>query len=245
MKQTCELAFITLTPPQALPRLMRPFASQLSTLFMVIGAPAPVLASFLDELEIQPYCRPDHHSNIATLHASHLPPFDLECIIGAEGTDTERKASEFRIRTLLSPSSGRQYTERTQQSFLHAVLSDLFNGPALWDTVFEQVRVRVSGQPARFLSVGSSEMGSSIYHRLRAEGCQLTQYQFEHADGSAASSADSDAGDIAVVGFSCRLPGAETSEEFWRILKEGRDVHGRVSFCPCFPSPRNCSESCV
>ncbi|MGW7596181.1 beta-ketoacyl [acyl carrier protein] synthase domain-containing protein, partial [Streptomyces rubiginosohelvolus] len=29
---------------------------------------------------------------------------------------------------------------------------------------------------------------------------------------------------VAVIGFSCRLPGARTPEEFWRLLSEGADA---------------------
>src|SRR6516225_5396274 len=32
-----------------------------------------------------------------------------------------------------------------------------------------------------------------------------------------------DHGGVAVVGMSCRLPGAANPDEFWRLLREGRD----------------------
>ncbi|WP_164779485.1 beta-ketoacyl synthase N-terminal-like domain-containing protein [Paenibacillus kobensis] len=46
----------------------------------------------------------------------------------------------------------------------------------------------------------------------------------EHTD----SKKSADAADIAVIGLSCRFPGAETPEGYWQLLSEGRSAIGTV-----------------
>ncbi|RDW65922.1 uncharacterized protein DSM5745_09661 [Aspergillus mulundensis] len=47
----------------------------------------------------------------------------------------------------------------------------------------------------------------------------------DHGGGDVAASSD---GKIAVVGMSCRLPGADDLQRFWELLEQGRDLHQRV-----------------
>ncbi|KAK1953603.1 ketoacyl-synt-domain-containing protein [Colletotrichum sublineola] len=222
---------------QTLPNPMRPFITEESASLVTVGAPGSVLESFIRDQGLVRHCRAsDHQTGMATLHAADLPRLDVDAILtgGGRRADDQGTVSAFKTRPLLSPLGGSRYAAESRSALFHAVLSDLLSGPALWDQVSGQVRRRLDGRSARFLAVGSSGMGSRIYHDLRDKGCNITQPQSDNADGDeAVPPVGGNAHDIAIVGYSCRLPGAETGEDFWRILAEGRDVHGRMPESRC------------
>ena len=89
------------------------------------------------------------------------------------------------------------------------------------------------------IGLGPTNVFSSLRRALEAAGIKVLEHILvilpENQDMRSGSN------DVAIVGMSCRTPGAETFEELWDILERGRDLCTRVSLMQR-PAPLLCPQ---
>lgn len=103
-------------------------------------------------------------------------------------------------------------------------------------------KAKESGQHVTILSVGcTASVTQHILSQYTARGIeievvdlatQLTQGNYcgpTAGPTSLSAVKGTPATEIAIVGMSCRVPGAESNEEFWNLLEAGLDMCQRVS----------------
>lgn len=128
---------------------------------------------------------------------------------------------------LISTSTGEQVPGRSLGEALRQIVRDVLCEPLRWSSVTDRISSKLNGQEAAIISVGPVRAANSLQREMTNVGVKVVE-SFEMQSLQVAQSRNS-AGDIAIVGVAGRLPGGETFEEIWMNLKEGKDLHKKVS----------------
>lgn len=155
-------------------------------------------------------------------HAEHLPLPDLDSIIG----DSPHLGRLVQSNTSLLHSDNAQ--PQVLRELLRRELGELLQQPLDIENVVQKTCKSAADQDVRLTSIGPARM-SGLERALKPSHiCRLGSRQLQSPQGIPLA-LDSDES-IAVVGMAGRFPGAESVDELWRVLVEGRDQHGLVSF---------------
>lgn len=126
-------------------------------------------------------------------------------------------------------------------SLLRQVVSEILNDVLRWDTVLAEVDSLVPSQSEVTATViGSPALGKTLVSTLNAsERCKafLKAPSVKYGNHSIENHNHmvSQRSKIAIVGMSGRFPGAKDTEDLWRVLSQGLDVHKEVRHLKRWP----------
>ncbi|KAF3058488.1 Conidial yellow pigment biosynthesis polyketide synthase [Daldinia childiae] len=167
-------------------------------------------------------------------HAKHIyGEEDVQAIIQTQSL--RLLDSKFApILSILASSTGQQYLAQTATDLFHEVISELLTRSIHWDNVMRSISERCSHLKASecqlFMfhkSLPTRELISALegIPSLETFTYDMTAWVPEIHIGQRGPQGPMQS-KLAVVGMACRLPGgATTTDEFWEILANGRDVH--------------------
>ncbi|KAL9581498.1 MAG: hypothetical protein Q9212_003866 [Teloschistes hypoglaucus] len=157
----------------------------------------------------------------AAFHASHLRQPDVADILWPLAN-----YKNLPIRNhlqIISTSSGQPITARNLSELLQQVILDALQEPLRWSKVKQQLVSSSRGRAVHVISAGPVRAADGLLRDMKADGIkELKSTEMQPPQREITSNSLSD---IAIVGFANRMPEAETIDEVWRLLKDGRDVH--------------------
>ncbi|KAG6358778.1 hypothetical protein INS49_012297 [Diaporthe citri] len=138
---------------------------------------------------------------------------------------------------ILSTNNGKPFPAKTAGGLLHNIVEEILTQVIRWDNTIKGVAQhakRVAAPEHIVLMFGTSPPCRDIVEALSLESQQLNvttkdlttwitepnklrqgPREYQHAK-------------IAIVGMSCRMPGADDTEAFWEVLNQGLDMHRKV-----------------
>jgi naphtho-gamma-pyrone polyketide synthase len=168
-------------------------------------------------------------------HAPHLfTPSDIDEILG-ELHDERLKTYKPRL-PLLSAASGEIITASSLTGLLRKAIIDSVSEQIRWDEILEYLEGQgfedMSLQTVDIFPVlsNAAQLISTVLNRSTKTAVSIRDVlntttsasepvrptgKFEHSN-------------IAITGFSGRFPEAASNEEFWQLLRDGRDVHRTI-----------------
>ena len=126
-----------------------------------------------------------------------------------------------------STSSGSPSAADSLISLLREVVDDIFQNRLYWNKVLHGV-VTDLGNTAEItvIGLGPTNVLKSLRRAFDTTGIRLLDHDPALLPNQ---NLRSGSGDVAIVGMSCRMPGAETLEDFWSVLERGQDMCMKVS----------------
>lgn len=110
-------------------------------------------------------------------------------------------------------------------------MDNIFQNPLYWNRVLQGVVTDVGkSSEVTVIALGPTHVFKSLCRAFDTAGVKVLDH--DPALLPSHQSLRSGSGDVAIVGMSCRTPGAETLEEFWDVLEQGRDLCAKVSLLP-------------
>lgn len=173
-------------------------------------------------------------------HAPHIyGARDVSAIVA--GAKASKLAATTTSVPLRSPNSGAAYSITTGVELFECVVSELLTQAIQFDNVIASVvggidldRLRESPSPV--ISLGC--FGVSLPLRELEKALQDSSIETSVKIYAASKPDDAATEDgrprgpaqakLAIVAMSCRLPGANDTEEFWELLQSGRDVSSKI-----------------
>ena len=164
----------------------------------------------------------------AAFHARHLRQPDTNRIIAPSSLHDKGLKPNVHVR---STSSGSPFATESFISLLREAMDNIFQNPLCWNNVLQGVVTDV-GNPSevRVIAFGPTHASKSLCRAFDNAGIRVLDH--DPALSPSNQNSRSGSGDVAIVGMSCRTPGAETLEEFWDVLERGRDLCTKVSLLP-------------
>lgn len=158
-------------------------------------------------------------------HAAHLPPLNLDMILGDDAVYDTIIPPNVRI---LSTSTCQRYVARDLRALMcHMLLDNLQRTMKLEDTVAAMMLSLHGKSVVRLTSIGPTAYTPIVAGALAATKieCILSTRPriIPMADKVQRPNA------IAIVGMSGKFPGANDVHEFWEVLRTGQDMHRQVS----------------
>ncbi|KAI9648861.1 hypothetical protein NHQ30_003502 [Ciborinia camelliae] len=209
----------------------RPYLSAVTPTNVTISGPPSVLKELQKTSSLKTHPLPIH----SPYHASHIfAPSNIEEILG-DFHDEFLEHYKPRI-PLLSASSGEVILAENLKELLRKAVSDAICDKIHWNDVlghfksssfigksFETIDIfPVLSNATQLLSTAlnqSTKTAVTIRDVLNTTNSVSPSMQpsgkFEHSN-------------IAIVGYSGRFPEAASNEEFWQLLRDGRDVHRTI-----------------
>lgn len=168
----------------------------------------------------------------AAFHAPHLRRPDKDRIIAPSLLKGQGLKSNAYVR---STHTGSTFAADSFISLLGDAIDDIFQHPLYWHNVLQGVVAEVGAtSEVTVIELGPTNTSKSLRRAFDSAGIKVV----DHGPALLPSHYDlrSGSGDVAIVGMSCRMPGAETLEEFWEVLERGRDLCIKVSLLSAWTS---------
>lgn len=161
----------------------------------------------------------------APFHASHLMTPDTEAILGDSPIWNLPLNPHIRV---ISSSSGQVFSGcRTLAQLLRNAILDVLQRPIDVPAILKTLGQLMSGRDEPIDMIGPCKLKQCF--RQTVPDVELLQH------GSGTANLDfppietvGTSGNIAIVGMSGRFPGANSIEELWEVLENGRDMHSKV-----------------
>ncbi|KAK0112637.1 hypothetical protein ONS95_014376 [Cadophora gregata] len=157
----------------------------------------------------------------SAFHADHLL-FESERIISPEPVP---RVFQPGCRLIISPHSGQPYDFRNQAELNSAIIDDVMKNPINNILTQESVLSMLHGKSVLITSFGSNSTTKRLTKCLKDANINFEVTSAQQSTQACISSAG---GDIAIVGMAGRFPGAESLEEFWKLLDSGLDLHREI-----------------
>lgn len=172
-----------------------------------------------------------------SVHSAHLPPLNVERILGESDL---LKAPLRRNARCVSSSTCKPYDASDVPTLLRLMLDDIAKHRLrLTETVQEFVSGVHGAKEVDLIVVGPTAHTSLVQDALQSAKISVNLVQdVKPLRGLAGKREGSSL--VAVVGMSARLPGAESINEFWKVLTQGKDLHEKVR--KPFNSMRICND---
>ncbi|KAH7374244.1 PKS16 protein [Cadophora sp. MPI-SDFR-AT-0126] len=198
----------------------RVYISSMSESAITISGPPSSLDSFLSSEPVK---------NLTTIplpitaafHADHLL-FELERIIPPGSAPKELHPG---CRRIISPHSGSPYDFQNQAELNSAIIDDIMKNPINNVPTQESLLSILDDKSVMITSVGSNNTTKRLTKCLKDANINFEVTSSRQNTKLCNSSAG---GDIAIVGMAGRFPGAESLEEFWKVLDSGLDLHREI-----------------
>lgn len=145
---------------------------------------------------------------------------------------------------VLSSSTGKPLDGSSLRNLLLQALRDILQQPSSLTRVLETTvyQLKQAASPPILHNFGPAAQCNAFVHRLEAAGLRVTispalgqgrhRRSGDNDDDETDEEEDDDDNDgdlIAITGYSGRFPGAESCEELWNLLCDGRIISGEVS----------------
>ncbi|KAI0877071.1 hypothetical protein GGS24DRAFT_512251 [Hypoxylon argillaceum] len=199
-----------------IPGLKRVYVSAYSASSVTLSGPPTLLQAFISSGTLRA-ARKLPLPIYGAYHAEHLPLPDLDYIMG-DSPLLERPVQA--TGSILHPKTTQPQPFR---ELLQLVLQDVLQQPLDLDNIIRYISRDTADHDVHLTSIGPARMSSleralqpSHVSRLGSRQLQSPQSNLPLLDNS-----DS----IAVVGMAGRFPGAESVDELWKTLVEGKDQH--------------------
>lgn len=127
---------------------------------------------------------------------------------------------------LVSTRSGQPIAEVTLDGALRHIIVDILSEPLRWDKVLQNLVASLYQVETCLVTLGPVRAADSLARELGSSRNQTVKRIEVRPERR--KQAKKTSGDIAIVGLAGRMPGAETLEEAWRVLEEGKDLHRKV-----------------
>ncbi len=230
---------IMLMRPKNIPLSHQAYVSAITPTTTTISGPPHTLRKFFDSATFGATgCSALSIPVFAPYHAGHLhQAADIDWIIGADDPYTSQLLGCYKsISVLLSTKTGKPFVPTDMTSLFKSVVNEILNDILRWDTILAEATALVPSQcEVTAIVIGSPGLGKSLVSALNVDGtCKaslqsaseiLGKESYEHQEHSIAQRSK-----IAIIGMSGRFPGAKDTEELWRILCQGLDVHKEVCY---------------
>ena len=198
---------------------------------VTISGPPSVLKEFVAANPPKPYHLPIE----SPYHAPLLfGPADVDAIIG-QFHDNALRSYKPRI-ALLSAASGEIIAAEDFEALLHTVVLDTVGKQVRWDNILRSCVEKFFRQ-ADFKECTIYPVSSNAAHLLSSALARNTKLnvRIDNSLNTGVSTSQParptgkfDQSKIAIIGFSGRFPDAASNEEFWELLRAGRDVHRTI-----------------
>lgn len=164
----------------------------------------------------------------AAFHARHLRQPDTNRIIIPSSLHDQGLKPNVHVR---STSSGSPFATDSFISLLREAMDNIFQNPLYWNKILQGVVTDVGkSSEVKVIALGPTHVFKSLCRAFDTAGIRVLEH--DPALLPSHQTSRSGSGDVAIVGMSCRTPGAETLEEFWDVLERGRDLCSKVSLLP-------------
>jgi len=173
-------------------------------------------------------------------HASHLhSTANIEKILRLdESIDSQMLETSMPQFSVISPTTGLQYTETNTKSLLISVVHDILNEPLRFTRILDGcVSKAQDSQSFKCLVIpfGPTNAASTLATMLKTHtDHEVVLREAPSLAGSAALGGIGNHGNsgrckLAIVGMAGRFPDAASHEKLWELLEKGLDVHREVS----------------
>ena len=161
----------------------------------------------------------------AAFHARHLRKPATNQIIAPSSLHSEGLKPNLYVRSTIS---GSPFAADSLVSLLREAVDNIFQHPLYWNKVLQGVVTDVGNTcEVTVIALGPTNVFKSLRRAFDTAGIRVLDH--DPAPLPPNQNLRSGSGDVAIVGMSCRTPGAETLEEFWDVLERGRDMCTKVS----------------
>ena len=162
----------------------------------------------------------------AAFHARHLRLPEMDRIIAPSLLHDRGLKPNAHVR---STHSGSPFAADSLISLLRDAIDDILQHPLYWNKVLQGLVTDVGAtSEVMVIDLGPTNVSKSV--RRAFDTVDIKVVDDDPAVLPPHQNLRSGSGDVAIVGMSCRTPGAETLEEFWEVLERGRDLCTKVSF---------------
>ena len=198
---------------------------------MTFSGPPRVLRELLGSKSLKA-----HHFPIESpYHAPHLyGSDDVDEILG-QLRDKRLETYQPRI-PILSPSSGSPIVAKDFRALLHRAVMDAMCEQVRWDRILQSCAEEMS-QDTSFksctiwplVSNAGALLSSTLSKTTKLSVC--SNYSLNASvelPQPAMPTGKFEDSKIAIIGFSGRFPEAASTDEFWELLRAGRDVHRTI-----------------
>lgn len=170
-------------------------------------------------------------------HAEHI--YDHADVVAIVG-DIVSQSNPAPKLPILSTSTGEQYVPTSAVNLFRDVIHEIITQQIEWRNVIKAVieRARAWIGPTGHLEVMSVRPSLSVNELTETVAREIPDVRLSATDLAAwvtktahwtAKPTSSFQSKVAIVGMACRLPGgANDLEEFWNLLRDGREVYQKV-----------------
>ncbi|CAM1511659.1 Fc.00g091720.m01.CDS01 [Cosmosporella sp. VM-42] len=214
------------TTSQSLHQLLKPYISAVTPNHITLSGSPTVLHSFISTNQLKAHKLPIR----SPYHASHL--FDeqsLEKSLG-EASYSDIAASGL-CHTLVSPSTGEAMVTEDFRSLMKQVVEDSLCNQVRWNQILNATVERFSQQGLRKCKIvpfssNAAQLLSTALNRANVD--VEVEKVFTPPRSSPIQQGHFPDSKIAIIGYSGRFPDSASNEEFWDLLKAGKDVHREI-----------------
>ncbi|KAI8635444.1 hypothetical protein F5Y19DRAFT_407791 [Xylariaceae sp. FL1651] len=199
-----------------LPDLKHVYISARSASSVTLSGPPTLLQAFLSSGTLHT-ARKLHLPIYGAYHAKHLPLLDLNYIMG-DSPLLERSVPAS--RSLVHPKTTQAQSFR---ELLQLVLQEILQQPLDLDDDIRTISHRIADCDVHLTSIGPARMSSLEQALQPSHVCRLGSRQLQSSESDLPTLDTNEL--IAVVGMAGRFPGAESVDELWKLLVEGKDQH--------------------
>ncbi|KAL7943594.1 polyketide synthase [Trichoderma barbatum] len=176
----------------------------------IIGAPSTLtrLSTWSPEIESASHAKTDIG---ALIHSNVLPPIDVEKILAS--FSWRERVLDWTKATMISPSSGLDYTNVSLGSLISQVISDIANNVLLIDETIHACISRLDKTATFSVSIpGPTGYLPAVEQAFKNH---KVQYEVNKLTTDATISNRGGSDKIAIIGMGGRFPGSNSPEEFW------------------------------
>lgn len=170
---------------------------------------------------------PKQQTSIGTaVHAGHLPPLDIEKMLGISASLNAPVRGDART---VSSATGLPYVASNLRALLSQSIHDITqNRLRLTDIIGNAVSDLCGFEDVSLVVVGPTPQASMIRQALEDSQISVSiNGRIEVSTKVPRLRAGSES--VAIVGMSGRFPGSDNIEDFWKNLQDGFDAHTKVS----------------
>ncbi|KAK3331714.1 polyketide synthase, partial [Cercophora scortea] len=194
----------------------------------ISGPPAP-LASFVERTSEK--LRSRYMDVQSPFHAAHVfDESDVEDIVSQIRED--KVASRTLKIPLISTSTGQVIAGSSFKDLLRVIIRDTLREPVRWELVASTCRSLLKEANAEECVIVpfSSYAAPMLSAALGTDGGiqVMTESVSKPSQTPSGSSGRFEDSKIAIIGYSGRFPDSASNEEFWELLRAGRDVHREI-----------------
>lgn len=172
-------------------------------------------------------------------HAKHIyAKSHVDGIVRISSLDELDATGRFTTRApVLSTNNGKPFPAKTAGDLFHNVVEEILTQVIRWGNTMKGVAreaKRIAAPEHIVFTFGTSPICRDIAEFLRLESQQLKVTSkdlttwINKPDKPQQGLREHKHSKIAIVGMSCRMPGADDTEAFWEVLNQGLDVHRKI-----------------